>query len=233
MKGSTAHGHPQPWVLLLISLGLLPWLLPVRSSLKLLGCPLLVLAVALQLMQQLGDEVIALHRYGQQWLLARHRGRAALVTTAAAQRSCLLARRLAVAHGHQTLDWVVLLDSRPTDALPCWRSLAHYVQLPHQGQTGLSPGQRLASSGLELKVLTARGRSLSLDVGSQRWWLFPSPQVLWGFERTALRHQSLRGIWLGYCFATQQLRDLYLRFPSYLWVATTEPGHFTTRRAGI
>ena len=110
--------------------------------------------------------MIALHRYGQQWLLARHRGRAALVMTAADQRSCRLARRFAVAHGHQRLDWVVLLDSRPTDALPCWRSLAHYVQLPHQGQTGLSPRQRLARSGLQLKVLTARGRSFRLGVGS-------------------------------------------------------------------
>ena len=136
-------------------------------------------------------------------------------------------------HGHQRLDWVVLLDSRPTDALPCWRSLAHYVQLPHQGQTGLSPRQRLARSGLQLKVLTARGRSLRLGVGSQRWWLFPSPQALWAFERTALRHQSPTGIWLGYGPATQQLRDLHRRFPSYLWVATTEAGHFTTRRAGI
>ena len=226
-------GHPQPSVVLLISLGLLPWLLSLRWSWTLLGCPLLVLAVVFQLMQQLGDEVIALHRYGQHWFLARHRGRAALVTSAADQRSCDLARRLAVAHGHQTLDWAVLLDSRPTDALACWQSLAHHVQLPHQGQAGLSPGQRLASPGLQVMVLAARGRSLRLDVGSHRWWLVPSQQALWGLERTALRHPSPTGIWLGFRPSNKQRRHLDRRFPSYLWVATPEPGHFTTRRVGI
>ena len=174
-----------------------------------------------------------MHRYGQHLFLARHRGRAALVTSAADQRSCDLARRLAVAHGHQTLDWAVLLDSRPTDAFPCWQSLAHHVQLPNQGQAGLSPGQHLASPGLQVTVLAARGRSLRLDVGSHRWWLLPSQQALWGLERTAIRHPSPTGIWLGFRPSKKQRRHLDRRLPNYLWIATPEPGHFTTRRVNI
>ena len=42
--------------------------------------------------------------------LARHRGRAALVSTNLDTRSCCVAKQLAHAHGHRRLDWIVLLD---------------------------------------------------------------------------------------------------------------------------
>ena len=46
---------------------------------------------------------------GRNWLLARHLGRAALVSTHGSACSCLMAKRLADAFGHACLDWVMIL----------------------------------------------------------------------------------------------------------------------------
>ncbi|MGB1776721.1 MAG: ComEC/Rec2 family competence protein [Synechococcus sp.] len=226
-------GHPQPLVVLLMCLGLLPWLSPVRIVWRLRVCPLLLLAVGLQLVQQLGDGVVAVHRYGHHWLLLRHQGRAALLSNAGDAHSCRRATRLATAHGHRRLDWVVLMDPRGTDALTCWRTLAHHVQVPHQGRLGLSKGQRLVSPGLQVSLLGDRGGALRLQVGAQRWWLFPRPQALWGVQDAALGHQCPEGIWFGFQPSARQRKRFPCRSVRWVWVATAQPGHFTTGRAGI
>lgn len=226
-------GHPQPLVVVLVCVGLLPWLMPLPHVWRLGAVPALLLAVGLQFAQQFGDGVIAVHRYGRHWLLARHRGRAALVTNAGDGSSCSRARRLATAHGHRRLDWVVVRDPRGTDALSCWRNLAHHVQLSHQGEVELSQGQRLVSPGLELSWLGDRGGSLHLNVGSQHWWLFPRPQALWGLAPSAWVRPSPDGIWFGFTPSPRQLSALPRRGVTSIWMATSQPGHFTTRRAGI
>lgn len=145
-------GRPQPWVVLLLVLGLLPWLLQHWCGLRLRTLPLLLLAVLIQAMVQLADGLVVVEQWGRHWLLARHQGRAALVSSHGDRRSCALARRLVEAHGHRRLDWVALLDPVASDALHCWRALARTVLAEHQGQPPLAPGQRLASAGLELQA---------------------------------------------------------------------------------
>lgn len=226
-------GHPQPLVVLLMWVGLLPWIIPGRHTWRLRGCPLLLIAVGLQLVQQLGDGVVAVHRYGHHWLLLRHQGRAALLTNAGDVHSCRRATRLATAHGHRRLDWVVLMDPRGTDALTCWSTLAHHVQVPHQGQVGLSKGQRLASPGLQVSLLGGRGGALRLEVGAQNWWLFPTPQALWGVQGLALSHLCPEGIWFGFHPSVRQRQRLPCRHVGRVWVATAEPGYFTSGKAGI
>ena len=79
---------------------------------------------------QLGDGLLAVERFGRHWLLARHRGRAALVSTHGDARSFRMAQRLAAVHGHVRLNWAMLLDPVATDVLPCWQELAHRVEAP-------------------------------------------------------------------------------------------------------
>ena len=77
---------------------------------------------------QLGDGLVAVEQFGRHWSLARHRGRAALVSTHGDARSCRMAKRLAAVHGHARLDLVVLLDPVATDVLACWQALANRVE---------------------------------------------------------------------------------------------------------
>ena len=69
---------------------------------------------------QLGDGLVTVERFDRHWLLARHRGRAALVSTHGDARSCRMSKKLAAVHGHARLDWVLLLDPVATDVLACW-----------------------------------------------------------------------------------------------------------------
>ena len=69
-------------------------------------------------------------RFGRHWLLARHRGRAVLVSTHGDARSCWMVMKLAAVHGHARMDLVMLLDPVATDVLSCWRDLAHRVEAP-------------------------------------------------------------------------------------------------------
>ncbi len=163
-------GRPQPWVVLLLLLGLLPWCLPALARLRWRALPLLLLAVIVQASVQLKDGLVVVGQWGRHWVLARHQGRAALVSSHGDGLSCALARRLSEAHGHRRLDWVAVLDPVASSQQRCWRSLARTVLAEHQGQSPLQPGQRLASAGLELgaEVDAVATRSLWLRAGAQR-----------------------------------------------------------------
>ena len=77
-------------------------------------------ALLVQGLVELGDGLVAVERFGRHLLLARHRGRVALVSTHGDARSCRMAKRLAAVHGHARLDWMMLLDSVATDVMACW-----------------------------------------------------------------------------------------------------------------
>ena len=143
----------------------------------------------------------------QHWLLARHQGRAALVSTSAASSSCQMARRLADVHGHGRLDWVMLLDPVASEVMACWQGLGHRVVAPQQGRAGLAVGQRLHSDGLSLELLTDRGQAMLLRVGQLRWRLLPRPQAHWALQRQR-RLGPVDGIWLGFQPNRRQLRWL-------------------------
>ena len=153
---------------------------------------------------------MAVSRFERHWLLARHRGRAALVSTHADPQSCRVAKQLANTHGHRRLDWIALLDPVASEAMACWNSIAEHVQVPHQGRLPLVRGQSLRSDGLTLSLLTERGQAFQLQAGEQRWRLLPKPQALWALSRSVgARSGRWTGTWLG--FQPTREQDHWLR----------------------
>ena len=203
-------GHPQPWVVALLAVGLIPWLLPDLAKRRRLALLPLLLAVLVQAVMQCRDELVVIQRHGDHWLLARHRGRGALISTAGNAHACRTAVRLGEAYGHQRLDWVMLLDGVATDAAACWRQLARRLQAPQQGQPPLRMGQVLLSDGLELHLLADRGQPLLLRLGDQRWHLFPKPQALWALQeaKRPMSPHIIQGHWLGFRPSAAQRRWL-------------------------
>ena len=121
-----------------------------------------------------------------------------------------MAQRMAAAHGHARLDWVMLLDPVATDVLPCWQGLAHRVEAPQQGRAPIALGQSLRSDGLSVQRLTNRPGSLVLGAGRQRWQLLPKPQALWSLQkqRRSTSKQVFTGTWLGFKPSASQRRWL-------------------------
>ncbi len=160
-------GHPQPWVVVLVVLALLPWALPSLRCWRWRAFPLLLLATLVQAGVQLSDDVVLVQQWGRQWLLARHQGRAALMSSHGDLLSCQLAQQLGHGYGHTRLDWVVVMDPVASDHSSCWAELAHTVRAEHQGQPPLLPGQRLQSPGLMIRPLQGQGRRWHLRVNAQ------------------------------------------------------------------
>ena len=178
-------GRPAPWLVVLFSLGLLPWLLPLRRW-RLAGLGLITAAVVVQLHGLLADGLLLVHQPAGSLLLARHQGRGALVSNQADANSCRRAARLREGLGVPRFDWLVLLDPVAPEDPGCWQRLtAHLAVLP-QGH--------LASPGLGFTSLDLAGGAAVLEVGAQRWGLFPHPAG----ELPELTPPGLRGIWLGH-----------------------------------
>ena len=191
-------------------LGLLPWLLgagPCRRCWSLIP---LATALLVHGLMQLGDGLVTVERFDRHWLLGRHRGRAALVSTHGDARSCRMAKKLAALHGHARLDWVLLLDPVATDVLACWQALAHRVEAPQQGQAPIAIGQVLRSDGLSVQRLQSCSGALVMRVGHQRWQLVPSPQALWALQQRQRSEprQLITGTWLGFKPSAPQRRWL-------------------------
>ncbi|QNI62115.1 competence protein ComEC [Synechococcus sp. TAK9802] len=203
-------GRPQMWVVALLVLGLLLWLLgagPCRRCWSLIS---LATALLVQGLVQLSDGLVTVERFDRHWLLSRHRGRAALVSTHGDARSCRMAKKLAAVHGHGRLDWVLLLDPVATDVLACWQALAHRVEAPQQGQAPIAIGQVLRSDGLSVQRLQSRSGALVMRVGHQRWQLVPSPQALWALQQRQRSEPRplITETWLGFKPSAPQRRWL-------------------------
>ena len=203
-------GYPQPWVVVLLALGLIPWLVPQLIHWRRMALLPLFASVLVQGFVQCRDELVIVQRFDNHWLLARHRGRGALISTASDAHACRIARRLSEAHGHARLDWVMVLDPVATDAQACWRTLARWVQSPQLGHPPLALGQQLFSEGLALELLADRGQPMLLRVGAQRWRLFPRPQALWAlqYSATGMHDASNHRSWLGFQPSLAQRRWL-------------------------
>ena len=198
--GVLLTGELQHGVAALLALSLLPWALALGPSWRRFTPIPLLIAVLVQLNGRLSDGVVAAHSMGRHWLLARHSGRGALVSTRADRRSCAVAQRLAQAHGLGRLDWVLILDPVATEDQACWRSLALHVQASQQGMAPMALGQQLRSDGLSLELLSGRGMPMLLRVGGQRWAVLPTPQALWALRNEGLDPSSAHwtGTWLGF-----------------------------------
>ena len=160
-------GPVHPLLVMLLSLGLLPWLLPASTRLRCWSMLLLLLVVCVQIGFQLRDDLVRVEHWGRQWLVLRHRGRAAMVSSHGDALSCRTAKRLSQGLGHRRLDWIAVLDPVGIDRQACWTSLAHTLQAQQSGRFPLLPGQRLQSDGLSLGVADHRGRLLDVRFGAR------------------------------------------------------------------
>ena len=203
-------GRPQVWVVALLAVGLLPWLLGASGNSRRWALLPMAAAVLAHGVVHLSDGLVAVERFGRHWLLARHRGRAALVSTHGGARSCRMAQRMAAVHGHTRLDWVMLLDPVASSALSCWKLLAHRVEAPHQGRPPIAEGQVLRSDGLSVQRQQQQAGSLVLRVGRERWQLLPRPQALWSLQEQQRPgpQQFFTGTWLGFKPSALQRRWL-------------------------
>ena len=182
--------------------------MPAPKRVRLAAVLLLPVVVGLHAGMQLADGLVSVHRHGRHWLLARHRGRAALVVSHADKSSCRMARRLMDGYGHQRLDWLLLLDPVPSAGVSCWQGLARHVSAMQQGQPALAPGQRLISAGLSVELLAHRGEPLLLRIGRQRWQVLLRPQSLWSLQDADVLSTGITGTWLGFRPSSQQRRWL-------------------------
>ncbi|WP_392346259.1 ComEC/Rec2 family competence protein, partial [Parasynechococcus sp.] len=64
-------GRPQAWVVVLLVLGLLPWLLGAARCRRRLSLIPMATALLVHGLVQLGDGLVAVERFGRHWLLAR------------------------------------------------------------------------------------------------------------------------------------------------------------------
>ncbi len=234
-----AVGRPPPALVLLFALALLPWLLPRHGlppplpawpawSARRLGAAALALCLALHLSLLGGDRLLLVHQWGGTLLLARHRGRGALISSGADGLSCARAGQLAVGLALQRYDWIALLDPLAAAEPDCWREQASLVLFPSEGGAALQLGQRLESPGLALAPLSDDSRAFELRVGRHRWLLLPDPQALDAWRQRAAPGlgppaEPPAGIWLGFPPRPRQRRAVEAAAAGRLWVSGAWP----------
>ena len=192
-------GRPPAWLVLGFSLGLLALVAPrppVRFPWRRSALALLALACALHLHLLGADALLLVQDGARTLLLARHQGRAALISSQADPLSCRRAQQLATGHGVGRYDWLLLLDPLPAAEPACWQALAGLVVAEADGLPPLAPGQRLASAGLAAQGLTADSQALALTYGRWRWLLLPNRQALWSWRRQGAPAPDR--VWLGF-----------------------------------
>ena len=168
-----ALGQPPLVLVLLLSLGLMPWLLGCSGPWRRWGAVLVLISCLGQGQRLLADELLELPIGKGNLVLLRHGGRGALVSRDAGPRSCSQAQRLRQALGLPRLDWVVLLDPVPADDFGCWQQLSPQVQVLPRGELsspGLVfrsqvqvPGEALLQLGRRCYCLRQQGVSANMD----------------------------------------------------------------------
>lgn len=230
-------GRPLPWLVLLLALALACWLVPaVPRQLKRWSPLLLALAVAVHVGLLWGDQLLLVHQQsgdrGRDLLIARHRGRGAMVATMADGQSCRQAGQLAAGLGVPGFDWLLLLDPVPSPVPQCWQQLAGLVLASGDGSPPLLPGQRLASEGLQVMALRGESRGLVLQVAGHRWLLLPDPQALWSW-REGRPVERADGVWLGFRPRPRDRRWLQQQRIGRIWVSgAPDAGWSGTGRSG-
>lgn len=146
-----------------------PWLAPT----------LLVLALVLQLQMRFSDEIRQLswsQRRGATaekrsttpapFLVARHRGRAALISATARQPFCRRARKELHRLGLDGFDWILVTYRMSEEQRRCWAPLSQQLVRGHDGR--LVPGVRLESPGLALVPLSHEAHAYGVMAGRRR-----------------------------------------------------------------
>ena len=220
-------GKPLPLLVLLLALAMLGLLWPdLKRRWRRRAAALLALVVAAHFWLLLGDQLLLVHQgygagSGRDLLLARHRGRAALITNRADPYSCQQARQLASALGVARLDWALLLDPVAPAEPACWRRQAGLVLAYGEEAAPLLAGQRLASPGLAVQALSMDSHALELQLGRRRWLLLPDRQALWAWQ--ASRRPVPEGVWLGFLPPASQRSQLFQPPPRQVWLSGAPP----------
>lgn len=219
-------GRPLPLLVLVLALALLGLVLPHRRmGWRRLAWFLLAGVVAVHLHLLMVDQLLLVHEAGaaagRDLLVARHRGRAALISRSGDGFSCRQAAQLAAGLGVLRFDWLLLLDPVAMADPACWQRQAGVVLATGAAGPPLLAGQRLASAGLAVQALAMDSQALRLSLGDHRWLLLPDRQALWSWQT---RGEALpAGLWLGF---QPQLRDRQvLRAPALrqVWVSGPPP----------
>ena len=194
-------GRPQPLLVALLALGLLGWVLPALARRwRWLASALLVAVMLVHLGRLGGDRLLLVHegggRSGRDLLVARHQGRAALISSRSDDFSCRRTAQLARGLGVGRFDWLLLMDAVPPPDPDCWRRQTTLMVGEGADVRLLMAGQRLESPGLALEALSMDSHALVLSLGKARWLLLPDRQALWAWQQDSGRRAG--GIWLGF-----------------------------------
>lgn len=222
-------GRPPLLVVLLLTLGLLGLLLPtLPRRWRQLALGLSALAAVLQLGALAGDRLLLVHQQagleGRNLLIARHHGRAALISSRADGPSCRQASQLALGLGVERYDWMLLLDPVAAPDPDCWRRQTNHLLAYAEDSLPLRPGESLSSEGLAVQSLSADSHALQLRLGRQQWTLLPDRQAQWAWN--GLEQRPPERLWLGFQ-PHQRERARWQRQqprPQTVWVSGSGPG---------
>ena len=209
-------GRMEALPVLVLSLGLLGWLLPLNRCsarqqrlLRSVSALLLAGVVAQHLISASADRLLVVHDGSRDLLVARHGGRGALISRRADGLSCSRSRQLAAGLGVQRYDWTLLLDPMAAENPGCWRALSATVLAHQDSSPPLRPGQRLASPGLSVAPLTDVSLALELQAGRRQWILLPDRQDWWSWRQTSTgQNQAKNRLWLGFQPSLAERREL-------------------------
>ncbi len=162
-----------------------------------IGILLITAAVAVHLMWIRADRFLLVHQGSRDLLVARHQGRAALISRSGDGAAAAVRLRWPRGWASAATTGCAAAGSGGQRNALCWRELAGLTSA--RGETGVAllPGQTLHSPGLEVKPLNDDSRALQLRVGQQQWLLLPDRQALWSWT-TAGAERSPGGLWLGF-----------------------------------
>ncbi|MFY8149609.1 MAG: ComEC/Rec2 family competence protein [Prochlorococcaceae cyanobacterium] len=216
-------GRPLPVLVLLLAVGTGILMIPALATRRRrLGLALIAAAVAFHLLWIRADRFLLVHQGSRDLLVARHQGRAALISRSSDGPSCRNAAALAAGLGIGRYDWLLLLDPVASETPHCWKELAGLTLSTGETGVALLPGQTLHSPGLEVRALNADSRALQLRVGRQQWLLLPDRQALWAWNEAAAM-RSPGGLWLGFRPGRKERSQLRQAGVATLWWSGPPP----------
>ena len=217
-------GRPAPGLVLLFTVALLALAWPALARRwRLLGGALFALVVAVQFSLLSADQLLLVHQGRLDLLVARHQGRAVLVSSSGDGFSCSQASQLARGLGVQRYDWALLLDPLAPEQPHCWQGQAGLVMASADGSLPFQPGQRLASPGLSAAPVAIESRAIQLQLGRWRWLLLPDRQALWAWRQPSVLRGRLDGVWLGFTPSARERRHLKELGAKRLWLSGAIP----------
>ena len=219
-------GKPPLGLVLLFTAALVALLLPaLAGGWRRLGWALLALVLVGYGAWLRADRLLLVHQGRLDLLVARHDGRAALVSLQGDGFSCQTAQTLAKGLGVQRLDWSLVLDPVAPPNPNCWQQQSALVLASGDGTQPLVPGERLASPGLVASALVSESRAVQWQVGRSSWLLLPDRQALWSWRDQPLRRRP-DGVWLGFRLRSAEREWLHRQGIGRVWLSGEAPAHW-------